>query len=69
LNEERKTALYRIIKILNIQKKERVLKAERKNAKKHKGRSIRITSDFSMAPITARMSWTGILLILRDHRC
>ena len=54
----------------NIQNKERILMvAKEKGQVTHKGRSVKITPDFSIETIKARRSWTDVLQTLRDHRC
>ena len=58
-----------IIKTLNIQSKERILRAAKEKGQlTYKGRCIRITPDFSLETMKARKSWSTIMQILRDHR-
>jgi hypothetical protein len=54
----------------NAQKKERILKATRENGQiTYKGRTIRITPDFSPETMKARRSWADVTQTLRDHKC
>ena len=59
LDYKRKSSQHIIIKTLNAQNKERLLKAAReKDQVIYKGRPIRITHDFQMENLKARRSWT-----------
>ena len=59
-----------IIKTLNVQNKERILKAARgKGQVKYKGIPIRITPDFSTETMKARRSWADVIHTLREHKC
>ena len=59
-----------IIKTLNIQNKERILKpAKQKDQVTYKSRPIRIKHDFSMETLKPRTAWTDVLQILKDHGC
>ena len=61
-----KSPLY-IIKTLNVQKKERILKAAREKGQvTYRGR---IKPDFSIYTLKARKAWEDVLQTLRDHRC
>jgi hypothetical protein len=58
-----------IIKVLNIQNKERILIVARgKGQGTYEGRLIRITPDFSTETLNARRAWADVLQTLRDHR-
>jgi hypothetical protein len=35
----------------------------------YKGRTIRITADFSSETMKARISWTDVIQTLREHKC
>ena len=55
LNQKRKSFCHIIIKTLNVQNKERILKAARgKGQITYKGRPIKITPDFSTETLEAR---------------
>ena len=59
LDQKRKSSCHIITKTLDIQNKERKLKAEReKGQATYKGRPIRILSDFSTEILKARRAWT-----------
>ena len=67
-NRLEKNPPYIIIKTMNIQNKERILRAAKgKGQVTCKGRPIRITPDFSMETVKARRSWSNIVQTLRDH--
>jgi hypothetical protein len=67
---KRKYSWHIIIKTLNAQNKERILKALRgKGRVKYKSRSIRIILDFLKETQKARRFWTDVMLILRNNRC
>ena len=55
-----------IIKTLNVQNKERILKVVRE---KGKGRPTRITPDFSTETLKARRVRTEIMKTPREHKC
>jgi hypothetical protein len=70
LEQKRNSSYHIIIKTPNAQNKERILKAVREKGQvPHKGRSIRITPDFSPETIKARRSWADIKQTLREHKC
>ncbi|KAL6039065.1 hypothetical protein STEG23_008290 [Scotinomys teguina] len=70
LDLQKKSSRHIIIKTLNIQNKERILRAAKEKGQlTYKGRPIRITPDFSMETLQARRSWSDIIQTLRDHRC
>jgi hypothetical protein len=58
-----------MVKIANVQKKERILKAARVGEKKkqvtHEGRPIRITPDFPT--MKTRRDWTDFHFVLAIH--
>ena len=57
------------IKTLNAQNKERILKAVREKGEvTYKGRSIRITPDFSTENLNARRAWIEYIKTLREHK-
>lgn len=57
-----------MIKTLNIENKERILKAEKKKEQvTYKG--LRITPDLLIETLKVRRAWTYVLTMLRDHRC
>jgi len=50
--------------------KERILRAVREKCQvTYKGRPIRITPDFSPETMTAKSSWTHVILTTREHKC
>ncbi|KAL6045281.1 hypothetical protein STEG23_023107 [Scotinomys teguina] len=68
LDPQKKSSRHIIIKTLNIQNKERILRAAKEKGQlTYKGRPIRITPDFSMETLQARRSWSDIIQTLRDH--
>ena len=68
LDQKRKSSRHIMIKTLNAQNKERILKAIREKVQvTYKGRSIRITSDFSPETMKARRSWADVIQTLREH--
>jgi hypothetical protein len=69
-DQKRKSCHHIIIKTLNAQNKERVLKAAREKGQvTYKGRPIRITPDFSRETMKARRAWTEVMQTLREHKC
>ena len=69
-DQKRKSSHHIIIKTLNAQNKERILKAAReKDQVAYKGRPIRITSDFSTETMKARRAWSEVMQTLREHKC
>jgi hypothetical protein len=67
LDQKRKSSCH-IIKIPNAQDKESILQAVmEKGQGTHKGRPIRITSDFATETLKVR-SWTDVIQILREHK-
>ena len=54
----------------NTPNKDRILKAVRgKGQVRYKGRSIRITPDFSPETMKARRTLTDVIQTLREHKC
>jgi hypothetical protein len=68
-DQKRNTTRHILIKTLNTQSKERILKAAKeKRQVTNKGKSIRITADFSSGTLTAR-SWKDIIQVLKENNC
>jgi hypothetical protein len=69
LDQKRHFSCNIIIKTLNAQNKERILKAVKgKSQVRYKGRLIRIISDFSPETMKSRRSWADVTQTLREHR-
>jgi hypothetical protein len=67
-DQKRKSSWYIIIKTINSQSKERILKAAReKDQVIYKGRPIRITPDFSTEIMKVRRAWSEVMQTLREH--
>ena len=65
--DQKKSPHHIIIKTLNKQNKERLLRAAKKKAQvTYKGRPIRITPNFSIETIKARRSWPCVMQTLID---
>ena len=65
---ERNSSLHIIIRTTNALNKDRILKAVREKGQvTYKGRSIRISPDFSAENIKARRSWADFIQTLREH--
>ena len=61
-DQKRKSSHHIIIKTLNAQNKERILKAAREKGQvTYKGRPIRITPDFSTETMKARRAWSEVM--------
>jgi hypothetical protein len=59
-----------IIKTLNAQNKERILKAVREKGQvTYKDRPIRITPNFSTETLKGRRSWEDAMQTSREHKC
>ena len=59
-----------IIKSLNTENKERILKAAREKGQvTNKGRPIRITPDFSTETMKVRRAWSEVMQSLRERKC
>uniref|UniRef100_A0A8D2DI61 L1 transposable element RRM domain-containing protein n=1 Tax=Sciurus vulgaris TaxID=55149 RepID=A0A8D2DI61_SCIVU len=69
-NHNRSTPRHIIMKMPNIQNKDRILKAAReKHQITYRGRPIRIAADFSTQTLKARRAWTHIFQALKEHGC
>ena len=67
-NPNRPTARHTIIKMANLQDKERIVKAAReKKEVTYKGAPIRLATDFSMETLQARREWQKIFQIMRTR--
>jgi hypothetical protein len=64
LDQKTKSSCHIIIKTLNAQNKERILKAEME-----KGRPVRITPDFSTETLKDRRAWTKVMQTIREPKC
>jgi hypothetical protein len=54
----------------NVLNKDRILKSVREKGQvTYKGRSIRITPDFSRETMKAITSWADVIQTLREHKC
>jgi hypothetical protein len=68
-DQKRKSSHHIIIKTLNAQRKERILKAAREKGQVAcKGRTIRITPNFSTETMKARRAWSEVMQTLREHK-
>jgi hypothetical protein len=68
LDKKRNFSSHIIIKILNAQNKERILKAVREKGQvTYKGRPIRITPN-STKTLKARRSWTDVIQTLNEQK-
>jgi hypothetical protein len=61
LEQKNKFYCHLIIKTINLENKERMLKAA------YKGSPIKFTLDFSIEPLERRWTWAYILQSLKDH--
>lgn len=69
LDQKRYSPQHTIIKMLNIQNKERMWKAARgKDWVTYKYKPTRIMPDLSLKTVKARRAWTDVLQTLRNHR-
>jgi hypothetical protein len=69
-DQKRKSSCNIIIKTLNAQSKERILKAAREKGQvTNKGRPIRITPDFSTETMKVRRAWSEVMQSLRERKC
>jgi hypothetical protein len=69
-DQKRNTFRHIIIKTLSIQKKERILKATKEKRQViYKGKSIRITADFSTQTLNTRRSCKDIIQALKEIYC
>jgi hypothetical protein len=70
LDQKRNSSQHIIIKTTNALNKDRILKAVRETGQvTYKGRSIRITPDFSPETMKVRRPWTDVIQTLREHKC
>jgi hypothetical protein len=70
LDQKTNSSRHIIIRTTNALNKDRILKAVREKGQvTYKGRTIRITLDFSPKTMKARRSWTDIIQTLREHKC
>jgi hypothetical protein len=70
LHQKRNSSCHIVVKTLNAQNKERILKVVREKGQvTYKGRPIRITPDFSPEIMKVRRSWEGVIQTLREHKC
>ena len=70
MDQKKKSPCHIIIKTLNIQNKERILRAAKeKDQVAFKGRQIRSTPDVTLETMKTRRSWSRIMQMLRDHGC
>jgi hypothetical protein len=68
LDQKRSSSPHIIIRTSNALNKERILKAVREKGQvTYKGRSIRITPDFSPETMKARRSWADVIQTLREQ--
>jgi hypothetical protein len=69
LDQKRSSSWYIVIKTLNAQNKERILKDVREKGQvTYKGRPIRIIPYISTETLKARRSWTDVSQIPREHK-
>jgi hypothetical protein len=69
LDQKRNSSLHIIIRTTNALNKERILKAVREKGQvTYKGKSIRITPDFTPETMKARRAWTDVVQTLREHK-
>jgi hypothetical protein len=69
LNQKRNSSQPIIKRTTNALNKDRILKPEREKGQvTYKGRSIRITPDFSPETMKASRSWTDVIQTLREHK-
>ena len=70
LDQKRNSSCHKIIKTPNSLNKERILKAIREKGQvTYKGRTIRITPDFSTETMEVRRAWSEARQTLREHKC
>jgi hypothetical protein len=69
-DQKRKPSCHIIIKTLNAQNKERILKAAREKSQvTYKCRPIRVTPNFSTESMKVRRAWPEVMQTLREHKC
>uniref|UniRef100_A0A8C9Q5Y3 LINE-1 type transposase domain-containing protein 1 n=1 Tax=Spermophilus dauricus TaxID=99837 RepID=A0A8C9Q5Y3_SPEDA len=67
-NHNRPTPRHIIMKIANVQNKERILKATREKRQiTFRGKPIRLTTDFSSQTLKARRSWNNVFQTLKNN--
>jgi hypothetical protein len=67
-DQKRNSPRHIIIKTLNTENQERILKAAKEKIQvTYKGKHIRRTADFSTQTLTARSSWKGIIQALKEN--
>ena len=70
LDQKRHSSRHIIVRTTNVLNKDRILKAVREKGQvTYKGRSIRITPDFSRETMKAITSWADVIQTLREHKC
>jgi hypothetical protein len=70
MDQKRNSSQHIIIRTTNALNKDRILEAVRaKGQVTYKGRTIRITPDFSPETMKARRAWTDVIQTLREHKC
>ena len=70
LDQIRNSSWHIIIRTTNALNKDKILKPVRVKGKEtYKGRTIRMTPDFSSETMKARRSWTDVIQTLREHKC
>ena len=69
INPNKNTPRHIIVRIPEIQQKNRILKAAREKKQiTFKGKPIRITADFSSQTMKARRAWSRVLQVLHEHK-
>ena len=70
LDQKRNSSRHIIIRTKNALNKNRISKEVREKGQvTYKGRTIRITPDFSPETMKARRLWTDVIQTLREHKC
>jgi hypothetical protein len=70
LDQKRHFSSHIIIKFLNAQNKERILKVAREKCQvTNKGRPMKIILDISSETAKTRRSWEDVIQTLREHKC
>ena len=70
LNTKRPTPRHIIIKMAKVMGKERILKAAREKPNvNYKGTPIRLSADFSIETLQARIEWQDIFKVLKGKMC
>jgi hypothetical protein len=69
LDQKRNSSPHIIIRTTNELNKDRILKAVREKCQvTYKGRTIKISPDFSPETMKARRFWTDVIQTLREHK-